>query len=85
MSDKFTCGVAVGTDLAVARAVRRAVVLENGIDCTFRNPVDGTETTALMPISVDQYSDWLNGTLIQEAMPMLSADDRELFISGMAW
>ena len=81
----FTCGVAAGTDLAVCRAVRRAVVRENGIEITTSNPFDGTRKTKIYEITVDQYCDWVNGTLIQDAMPNLPVDDRELLITGMEW
>ena len=84
MSNDMTCGVAVGTDLSVDRAVTRAVVRENGIMCDFKSPL-GDETRKLVPISVDQYSDWINGTCIQDAMPHIDADTRELFITGMVW
>ena len=30
----------------------------------------------------DDVADWQNGKLIQDAMPYLSADERELIISG---
>ena len=81
----FTCGVAAGTDLAVCRAVRRAVVREGGIEITTYNPLEGTRKTKLYKITVDQYCDWVNGTLIQDAMPNLPVDDRELLITGMEW
>lgn len=29
-----------------------------------------------------EYDDWQNGTLVQNAFPKLSADDREFLISG---
>ena len=81
----FTCGVADGTDLDVCRAVRCAVVREGGIEITTYNPLEGTRKTKLYKITVDQYCDWVNGTLIQDAMPELSADERELLITGMEW
>jgi hypothetical protein len=34
-------------------------------------------------ITQSQYEDWLNGTLIQNAMPDISADDREFIITGI--
>lgn len=81
----FTCGVAAGTDLAVCRAVRRAVVREDGIEITTHNPLEGSRETKLYKITVDQYCDWVNGALIQNAMPELPEDDRELLITGMVW
>ena len=81
----FTCGVAAGTDLAVHRAVRRAVVRGDGIEITTFDPFSKAEKTKIYKITVDQYCDWVNGTLIQDAMPELSADERELLITGMEW
>ena len=81
----FTCGVAVGTELDVARAVRKAVVRENGIEIHTKSPFEQEVRVSIFFVTVDQYSDWLNGTLIQDAMPHLSADDRELLITGMVW
>lgn len=34
-------------------------------------------------VNADAYSDWLNGDLIQRAMPELSATEREQLISQM--
>ena len=81
----FTCGVAVGTELGATRAVRKAVVRENGIEVHTKSPLEQEVRVTTLPVTVDQYSDWLNGTLVQDAMPHLSADDRELLISGMVW
>ena len=36
-----------------------------------------------MTVNVDDYTSWENGELIQNAMPYLSADEREVLISGM--
>ncbi|UOT58006.1 hypothetical protein PP651_gp14 [Aeromonas phage ZPAH14] len=80
----YTCGVAVGTDLSVDGPVTRAIVRENGIMCSFKSAF-GDLTNKLVPITVDQYSDWLNGTSVQYAMPHLDVDTRELFITGMVW
>ena len=81
----FTCGVPVGTELGVSRAVRKAVVRENGIEVHTKSPFEKDIRVNTLPVTVDQYSDWLNGTLVQDAMPNLSPDDRELLISGMVW
>ena len=35
-----------------------------------------------MAVNEDDYTSWENGELIQNAMPYLSADERELLISG---
>ena len=36
-----------------------------------------------MAVNVDDYTSWENGELIQVAMPYLSADEREVLISGV--
>jgi len=40
-------------------------------------------TTAQIPVLGPDYDRWQNGELIQNAMPYLSADDREVLISGV--
>ena len=72
----FTCGVPVGTELGVSRAV---------IEIHTKSPFEQEVRVSIFFVTVDQYSDWLNGTLIQDAMPHLSADDRKLLITGMVW
>ena len=36
-----------------------------------------------LDVTDEQIADWQGGTLIQHAMPNLSADEREFLISGM--
>lgn len=36
-----------------------------------------------LPITEEQYNSWLNGTLIQVAMPELTVDQREFLITGL--
>ena len=36
-----------------------------------------------MAVNIDDYTSWKNGALIQNAMPYLSADERESMISGI--
>ena len=43
----------------------------------------GVERTLDLPITEAQLSDWKAGTLIQKAMPQLSADDREFVMTGV--
>lgn len=38
-------------------------------------------TTQDLQVNGQDYLDWINGTLIQKAMPYLSAEDREWLIS----
>ena len=39
-------------------------------------------TTVQIPVIGPDYDRWKNGELIQNAMPYLSADEREILISG---
>ena len=39
--------------------------------------------TGLVEVDVKQYEAWQSGTLIQNAMPALSATQREMLITGM--
>ena len=43
----------------------------------------GIERTLDLPITEAQLSDWTNGTLIQTAMPELTADEREFVMTGV--
>ena len=36
-----------------------------------------------MAVNEDDYTSWENGELIQNAMPYLTADEREVLISGI--
>lgn len=50
--------------------------------CTFKN-MDGIVFTKTLPVTIFNIARWLLGVSIQDAMPSLSADDRELFLTGM--
>ena len=43
----------------------------------------GVERTLDLPITEEQLATWKGGTLIQEAMPELSPDDREFIMTGV--
>lgn len=43
----------------------------------------GVERTLDLPITEAQLSDWTKGTLIQNAMPELTADEREFVMTGV--
>ena len=43
----------------------------------------GVERTIDLPITEEQLAAWKGGTLIQEAMPQLSADEREFVMTGV--
>lgn len=47
------------------------------------NPMTGNENTLNINITNDQINDWQTGTLIQDAMPNITANEREFLISGM--
>lgn len=42
----------------------------------------GKVNSMLLDITNDQIEEWENGKLIQDAMPNLTADEREFMISG---
>ena len=45
--------------------------------------ITGKVTERDLPITMEQYDDWVGGTLIQKAMPHLSAADREFLMTGI--
>lgn len=47
------------------------------------SPFSGTENTMEINITKEQYDDWLNGTLIQNAMPNISPEEREFIMTGI--
>ena len=65
--------------------VMSAVIVQKGILITFKDMMTNKCTTKVMPIAYVQDFEWLSGTLIQRAMPHLSADDRELLLTGMTF
>lgn len=50
-----------------------------------RCPVCGGDKSYGMNVTIDQIEDWKAGTLIQNAMPQLEPDEREVFITGMCY
>ena len=42
----------------------------------------GKEHTMEIPVTEEQIKDWKNGKLIQDAMPNLTADQREFLMTG---
>ena len=42
----------------------------------------GNTATREIPVTQAELDDWTSGTLIQDAMPSLSADDREFLMTG---
>ena len=49
---------------------------------TRRSPRTGKLNTRIINCSPRQYQAWQNGTCIQDAMPNVSADDREFILTG---
>lgn len=43
----------------------------------------GVEHTRDIPITLHQYMRWIDGELIQNVMPEISADDREFIMTGI--
>jgi|TARA_R110000851_G_scaffold88106_3_gene192537 hypothetical protein len=53
------------------------------IDITRTSPITNETICMEIEITQDQYDAWKSGVLIQDAMPDLSADDREYIMTGM--
>lgn len=49
---------------------------------TRRSPRTGELNTRDIPITDEQMTRWQMGTMIQDAMPNVSAEDREFLMSG---
>ena len=47
-----------------------------------KSPVTGKMNHRDIDVTAEQYTSWENGTLIQDAMPNITADDREFIVSG---
>jgi len=45
--------------------------------------ISGVERTLDLPVTQEQIDAWEAGTLIQEAMPQLCADQREFILTGI--
>lgn len=48
-------------------------------------PICAQENEYSMDVEPSQVHAWQDGLLIQEAMPELSPDEREVFITGMCY
>jgi hypothetical protein len=48
-----------------------------------KSPITGITREMDLPITHTQYAMWLKGTLIQDAAPDLTPDEREYIISGV--
>ena len=47
------------------------------------SPFSGNTNSMEIEVTQEQLSSWQNGTLIQNAMPNLSADEREFIKTGI--
>lgn len=50
---------------------------------TRRSGISGIVRTKNIPITQEQYDAWNAGLLIQDAMPNISADEREFIMTGI--
>jgi len=49
---------------------------------TRRSPLTGEKNTREIPVTFQNIKEWQNGKSIQDAMPNLSAEDREFIMTG---
>jgi len=47
------------------------------------SPVTGAKNRMDLPVTAEQLQAWQSGTLIQQAMPHLSPDEREFLMTGI--
>lgn len=47
------------------------------------SPITKTSNTMMIDITMDQYESWVSGTLIQNAMPGTTSEEREFIKTGM--
>ena len=50
---------------------------------TRQSLISGNINTMSLPITEEQYNAWEQGTLVQNAMPHLSPDEREFIMTGI--
>ena len=50
---------------------------------TRKSPHSGRINTMTLPVTKAQYNAWQDGSLIQNAMPHLTADEREFILTGL--
>ena len=53
------------------------------MEITRTSMFSGVTRTLDLDITIEQMTAWHNGTLIQEAMPHLSQEDREFIVTGV--
>ena len=47
------------------------------------SPITQISNTMVIDITMEQYESWVSGTLIQNAMPNTTVDEREFIKTGM--
>jgi hypothetical protein len=56
------------------------------LEVTFKGVFGQPDLTKTVGVTKEQYEEWRDGALIQDAMGNLSEDDREMFLTGnMVW
>lgn len=50
---------------------------------TKQSPISKTYHVVTMSLTDEQYSNWLGGELIQNALPHLTAEEREFLMTGI--
>ena len=50
---------------------------------TRKSLISGNINSMSLPITEEQYTAWEQGTLVQDAMPHLSPDEREFVMTGI--
>ena len=50
---------------------------------TRKSLISGNINSMSLPITEEQYNAWEQGTLVQDAMPHLSPDEREFVMTGI--
>ena len=58
-------------------------IAENLIRVTATSMLSGNRNSMELPIRSGQLHRWLDGALIQDAMPNLNADQREFLMTGI--
>jgi hypothetical protein len=57
-------------------------VMEGQSLCTFECPISGIQKMEMLPVDYKNIIEWIDGKLIQNAMPNLTDDERELFLTA---
>lgn len=52
-------------------------------DITRKSGISGRLNTRTLPVTFEQFTAFERGTMVQDAFPHLSADDREFILTGI--